>query len=333
MTVEEYLAQWLAAHALEVKPKTHEDYRMLMASYVLPHIGRLQLQSLRPSTISALYQTLLTRGGRNGRPLSTRTVGYVHAVLRKALNDAVRTDQILASNPAERAKRPKATQAQPIHDLWDAAQLRQFLEAVSTHRLYPFFRLAAFSGARRGELLHLRWADLHLDADPHVRILGSATMVAGHRIEGSTKSGRTRMVGVDEGTAQVMREHAERQSKERERAGASWHESGHVFRMEAGTPLFPDVAGELMRRTIRNYSKAHPDSPLPPMRLHDLRHIHATLLLKAGVPVHVVAARLGHVDPAITLRVYAHVLRDQASAVAQIFASTVEIPGPEDPTC
>lgn len=63
------------------------------------------------------------------------------------------------------------------------------------------------------------------------------------------------------------------------------------------------------------------------MRLHDLRHTHATLLLKAGVPVHVVAARLGHVDPAITLRVYAHVLRDQASQVAQVFASVLDQPG------
>jgi integrase len=69
------------------------------------------------------------------------------------------------------------------------------------------------------------------------------------------------------------------------------------------------------------------------MRLHDLRHIHATLLLKAGVPVHVVAARLGHADPAITLRVYAHVLRDQASEVVQVFASAVEEPAPEDPWC
>ncbi len=88
-----------------------------------------------------------------------------------------------------------------------------------------------------------------------------------------------------------------------------------------------------MRRTIRALNRAHPETPLPHMRLHDLRHIHATLLLKAGVPVHVVAARLGHADPAITLRVYAHVLRDQASEVAQVFASAVEEPDPEDPSC
>jgi integrase len=334
ITVDEYLTQWLNAHALELKPKTHEDYRSLIAVYVEPRIGRMQLQSVRPSTLSGLYQTLLTEGGRNGRPLSNRTVGYVHAVLRKAFNDAVRTDQILATNPAERAKRPRPMPAEPLHDLWDAVQLRRYLDAVSAHRLYAFFRLAAFTGARRGELLHLGWEDLRLDEpDLHIRIRGSVTMVAGHRVERTSKSGRMRTVGLDTGTVRVLREHAQRQAKEQERAGHSWHESGHVFRMEAGTPLFPDIAGELMRRTIRALNSAHPETPLPHMRLHDLRHIHATLLLKAGVPVHVVAARLGHADPAITLRVYAHVLRDQASEVPQVFASAVEEPAPEDLWC
>jgi integrase len=88
--------------------------------------------------------------------------------------------------------------------------------------------------------------------------------------------------------------------------------------MEIGSPLFPDVAGSLMRRTVEAINAGQDKLVLPPMRLHDLRHLHATLLLKAGVPVHVVAARLGHADPAITLRVYAHVLRDQAVEVAQI---------------
>ena len=130
-----------------------------------------------------------------------------------------------------------------------------------------------------------------------------------------------------------MREHAERQATERKRAGHSWHESGHVFRMQAGTPLFPDIAGEPSAGRSGAPNSAHPETPLPHMRLHDLRHIHATLLLKPGVPVHVVAARLGHADLAITLRVYAQVLRDQASEAAQVFASAVEEGYPEDPWC
>jgi integrase len=99
------------------------------------------------------------------------------------------------------------------------------------------------------------------------------------------------------GTVAALREHAARQAKERERACGSWVEGGHIFRMEIGSPLFPDVAGSLMRRTVEAMNAGHAKPVLPPMRLHDLRHVHATLLLKAGVPVHVVAARLGHADP------------------------------------
>lgn len=327
ITVETYLREWLAGHALEVKPKTHEDYRSLIAAYVVPRIGRMRLQSVRPSTLSGLYQALLTGGGRYGQPLSPRTVGYVHSVLRKAFNDAVRTDQILAINPAERAKRPKAPAIEQVRDVWDAAQLRTFLDAVSTHRLFPFFRLAAYTGARRGELLHLRWEDVQLDGDdPHIRIRGSMTMVAGKRVEGTTKSGRVRTVGIDAGTVAVLRQHAERQAKEREIACGSWQEGGYVFRMEIGSPLFPEVAAALMRRTIATMNEGRSTPVLPLIRLHDLGHLHATLLLQAGIPVHVVAARLGHADPAITLRVYAHVLRDQAIEVAQIFASVVDHP-------
>jgi len=199
--------------------------------------------------------------------------------------------------------------------------------AVSTHRLYAFFRLAAYTGARRGELLHLRWDDVELDGGhPHIVVRGSVTMVEGRRVEGTTKTGRVRMVGIDAGTVAALREHAGRQAKERERACGSWVEGGHVFRMEIGSPLFPDVAGSLMRRTVEAINACQDKPVLPPMRLHDLRHVHATLLLKAGIPVHVVAARLGHADPAITLRVYAHVLRDQAVEVAQIFAAVVDQP-------
>ncbi len=328
LTVEQYLLRWLEAHALEVKPKTYEDYRSLLRSYVLPRIGRMPVQSVRPDTLSALYRTLLTEGGRGGRPLSPRTVGYVHAVLRKAFNDAVRLDQILTSNPAERAKRPRSQAVRQVDKVWDAAQLRTFLDAVSAHRLYPFLRLAAYTGARRGELLHLRWEDIELDGpDPHVRIRGSTTMVAGHRVDGTTKTGRVRRIGIDPGTVAVLREHAERQGKERERACGSWREGDLVFRMEIGAPLVADAAGSLMRQTIRTLNATTQGPVLPMIRFHDLRHTHATLLLKAGVPVHVVAARLGHADPALTLRVYAHVLQDQAVEVAGIFAAAVEAAG------
>ncbi len=129
-------------------------------------------------------------------------------------------------------------------------------------------------------------------------------------------------MSIDPGTVAVLIEHRLRQEAERALAGTSWVGGDHVFRRELGEPLFPDTPTALMAKLQRqhNTTAVKAGTPaLPVIRLHDLRHLHATLLLKAGVPVHVVAARLGHADPAITLRVYAHVLDDQASGAETTF--------------
>ena len=91
-----------------------------------------------------------------------------------------------------------------------------------------------------------------------------------------------------------------------------------------GDPLYPDTVSALMTKLIDRHNQSGPAMPLPHARLHDLRHLHATTLLLAGVPVHVVAARLGHADPAVTLRVYSHVLREHATGVGDLFAQAVK---------
>ncbi|MFG1820376.1 tyrosine-type recombinase/integrase [Kribbella sp. NPDC049174] len=327
VTLAEYLGDWLDAHALEVKPRTLAGYRYLVRQYVVPRIGNLRLQAIRPTTLSGLYRDLLAGGGRNGTALSRRTVDYVHAVLRKALNDAVRSEQLLSSNPAERAKRPRREHRGPV-DIWTADELRRFLDLMSEHRLFAFYRLAAYSGARRGELLNLRWPDVDWKA-PALRIRGSVGMVDGARVEGTTKGGRERVVSLDAGTVDVLRAHRRRQLEDLRIAGESWVDTGHVFTTGFGQPIYPDTVSQLMAKTIRAYNEptddeGAPEVPLPHARLHDLRHVHATLLLVAGVPVHVVADRLGHADPSITLRVYAHVIRRHAAGIADVFAAAAD---------
>jgi integrase len=150
--------------------------------------------------------------------------------------------------------------------------------------------------------------------------------VRGRRVEGTTKGGRSRVVSIDSETVAVLREHRRRQAEERLVAGSAWTDSGLVFVNRWGEPLYPDTVTALMTKLINNYNAAicPPARPLPHARLHDLRHLHATTLLLAGVPVHVVAARLGHADPAVTLRVYSHVLREHAVGVGEIFANAVQ---------
>jgi len=160
---------------------------------------------------------------------------------------------------------------------------------------------------------------------------GSTAVVRGQRVEGTTKGGRSRVVSMDRETVTIMREHRRRQAEERLAAGSAWTGSGGlVFTTKWGEPLYPDTVTALMKKLISQYNKkvATPAQALPHARLHDLRHLHATTLLLAGVPVHVVAARLGHADPAVTLRIYSHVLREHASGMFHpAVKATVSKPG------
>lgn len=322
ISVAEYLTEWIEGHAIEIKPHTLKGYKDMIRLYITPRIGTVRLQALRPSAITKLYRDLLLSGGRKGGPLAANTIKHVHTVLRKALTDAVLVDELIPNNPAERAKLPRTQVTEPGM-VWTPAQLRAFLDTARDHRLFAFFHLAAYTGARRGELLNLRWTDIDWDK-PQIHITGSAAVIDRQRVEGTTKSGRSRVVSLDSGTVRVLKAHRARQDEERLKLGESWKGGGaYVFTTGWGDPLFPDTPSSLMPKLIEAHNKQNPKAQLPHARLHDLRHIHATTLLLAGVPVHVVAARLGHADPAITLRVYAHVIHEQAATAADVFAKAV----------
>ena len=245
----------------------------------------------------------------------------MHAVLRKAFNDAMLSEQIIETNPVLRAKRPHTTRAE-VDPMWGPAELARFLEHAKSHRLFAFFHLAAFTGARRGELLNLAWSDVDLAARSIV-ITGSASVVEGRRIVGTTKGGRRRTVSIDALTVRELKAHRARQAQERLVIESDWPDSDLVFRTAFGEPVFPDTPSQLLPKLVDQYNAKHPSSLLPRIRLHDLRHVHATTLLLAGEPVHVVAARLGHADPSITLRVYAHVIQELTPAVADTFARAI----------
>ncbi len=165
ISVAAYLDDWLEAHAVEVKPKTLQDYRHLINRHVRPYIGDLRLQAITPgsASLSSTASWPRTAAG-TARACPRAPSSHVHAVLRKAFRDAVVVDQILPSNPVERAKRPRKTRSEP-GGVWTPAQLRAFLNTARQHRLFAFYRLAAYTGARRGELLNLRWRDIDLDLE------------------------------------------------------------------------------------------------------------------------------------------------------------------------
>lgn len=309
-----YLDEWLERRRTLLRPSTHASYRQLIRCYLTPRIGERRLGDLDRRVLELLYADLLGSGGRGGGPLAPKTVRYCHAVLRRALEDAV-LDGVLVDNPARQARPPRHDPADDELDddlqVWTAEQAASFLAHVDDHPWRALWHLALGTGARRGELLGLRWQDVDLDAG-EVGIRRALSVVDGTPRLLGTKTSRSRRVSIPGSITDALARH--RDVQDRLRAGPTWCEDrwGLVFTDGRGGSIDPMQVTLAFRRLVRA-------APVPVIRLHDLRHTHATLLLDTGVPIKVVSERLGHTTIAMTMDVYGHVLpaRD-ADAAARL---------------
>jgi integrase len=252
------------------------------------------------------------------RPLAPSTVHYAGSILKLALNYAVDVDGLLATNPVNKVATPKGASVTP--DLWNKEELNRFLKASSGHRLGFYFRLSAFTGARRGELCALRWSDF----DGSLLTISKSRVKAGNEVLelNSTKGGTNgrRTVKVDTDTMELLKAHRKRQIQERMAIGEGWTDTGYVFVREDGLPIDVHTPTHLFRKLSKQ-------AGLAPIRLHDLRHLHATELLRLGIPLHVVAHRLGHRDAMVTATIYAHVTDEQIETASETFALAMNANG------
>lgn len=309
-TLREFLVgSWMPAIRARVRPSSHDSYRRLIEQHILPSLGDVALAELTPEVLNAFYAELLLAGRKDGTGgLSTRTVLYAHTLLRKALKDGVRWGR-LPENVADRADPPRSRS--PEFATWSASELEGFLGRVRSDRLYACWRLAAMTGLRRGEVLALRWEDVDLDGG-RIAVRQTLQAIAGDLAFGPPKSGRARAVLLDAETVEALKAHRKRQVQER-LAAPSW-ETTLVFCSEEGEPIHPDRFSAAFRRVIKR-------ARLPLIRLHDLRHTHATLALSAGVHPKVVAERLGHATVNVTLNTYSHVLPTLQEEAAERIAA------------
>lgn len=309
-TVATFIRQWLASIRASVRPSTLAGYKMLVEAHILPALGATPVQRLTASQLNAFYADLLENGRRDGKgPLSARTVRYCHATIHKALADGVRMG-LVARNVAEQATPPAPSPRQEPRT-WSAEELKRFLESVQEDRLYAAYVLASTTGLRRGELLGLPWRNVDLNA---ARIAVTQTLIpVNYRIIHSTpKTAKgKRSVALDPFTVNVLVAHRVRQIEERLALSLGKPaEEALVFTTLDGSPLHP---GQFSGRFDRLVKAAG----VPRIRLHDLRHTHATLALQAGIHPKVVSERLGHSNIAITLDTYSHAipaLEEEAAA-------------------
>ena len=315
MRLSEWLIDhWLPVHKTRVKKTTYRAYRSAIEHHINPALGGVALGKLTGQMLNQLYQQLLANGRRKEEGgLAPATVHGVHVVLRKALADAEDAG-LIPRNPATKAKPPRPqTQGGELR-YWTPPELRDFLELCDGHRLDAAFHLLAMTGARRGEIAGLRWADVDLDG-ARITIRQSLNTVDAEVYVSSPKSGRGRTVDLDQSTVEKLREHRNRQLLEKAETWG-WEDTGYVFVKKDGSLLDPNTLTRAFRWIVGH-------SDLPRIRLHDLRHTHASIAVKAGVPIGVVSERLGHASPEFTLHRYAHVMPGMQREAADMIAREV----------
>jgi integrase len=303
VTVAQFLDEWFTATSATRRASTNATYRSVISAHLVPNIGEMRLQALMPATLNALYSTLLSTGK------SGATVRYVHAVMRKALGDAQRWNMV-ARNAADAADPPRVARRQIT--TWSAREVRSFLAHVAPDRLCAAYVLSATTGMRRGEVLGLRWRDVDLDAG-RVSIAQTLVSIAGaaYMSEPKTTRGR-RMIALDATTTNALTRHRAAQMFERATAGR-YVDHDLVFVQEDGSPLSPAAFSDAFWHHVKA-------AKLPRIRLHDLRHTHATLALAAGVHPKVVSERLGHASVAFTLDTYSHAIPSMQETAAELVA-------------
>ena len=300
MTLAEYLEYWLEHYAkTNVAAKTLEGYAEFIRLYIVPQLGKHPLAKLQTAHIQAYYTYAQQQGRRRiVGGLSARSVLHQHRVLREALNQAVKW-QFISKNPADAVVPPRAERTEM--KVLDEAQMARLLAAAEGTRFYLPILLAVTTGLRRGEILGLRWEDINLSTGMlSVRqALGQTRQGLQFKPPKTTKSRRG--VSLPALVVEALRRHQEQQQQEKALMGPAYEDRDLVIAAPDGQPGTPNAL-------TKGFGALLVRKQLPRVRFHDLRHSHATQLLRHNIHPKVVSERLGHSTVNLTLDTYSHVL-------------------------
>jgi len=302
-----FLERWLSDYVkLNLTPRSCERYESIVKNHLIPSLGSTLLTQLRPEHLQKLYKTKQNEG------LSARSVRYQHVILHKALQTAMKWG-LVSRNVADGVDVPKARRSEM--QTWDEDDIARFLKAAESTPYYALFYTALFTGARRGELLALRWSDVDLLFNPQVSVSRSLHQLKDNSFvytEPKTAKSR-RTIALSPSVIPILSDH-----KEKMRAILPLKEDSLVFCTHEGTPLRPNSVS-------RAWTMLAARCGVKVIRFHDARHTHASLMLKQGIHPKIVQERLGHSGIAITLDTYSHVAPGLQEAAAAQFDKLIPV--------
>jgi len=303
LTVAQYLDQWMAAAGPHLGVGSAALYEDLLRLHVVPVLGPLRLQALRPLHIVRWHAE------RGERGVPRRRLQMAHRVLQKALGDAVKW-RLLTANPAIDVEPPRPKRLE--RKIWTEQQASRFLQTILQREWAwdPFWAFLIGSGCRRGEALGLRWTDIDWQRGS-VNIVRAVTRVRNRPVVGDVKTtcGR-RTIILPLFALGALEIQQQRQATRRLSAGAAWIGEDYVFTTGTGSHPYPAHLHRALRAACR-------DARVPVIHIHGLRHVHATLAVRAGADLKSLQRRLGHASLTMTLGLYAHALASGDAATAQ----------------
>jgi integrase len=304
ITVAQYLARWLETYGKQnLAPATYRSYHVGIYKHIIPVIGQIPLIKLQPIHIQDLYSQDLVEGRKDnkkttGKGLSPTTVLYHHRILHKALNQAVNL-QLLNRNPADYIDRPKRIKKEIV--ILAEQEIKLLLNTLSGSYLYLPVFLAVYTGMRMGEILGLTWPDVDLNRGVIQVRQNLYQRTPGEPLFKQPKTpGSKRNIDISPLVVKTLREHKKSQLKERLAWGEGYKNYDLVCSLQNGDTINPPTLSSRFRVMAQRLGLF--------ITFHGLRHVHASLLLKAGIPAKVVSDRLGHSQINITLDLYSHVM-------------------------
>jgi integrase len=306
LTVTSYLSTWMADKKTRgMRPSTAKTYQGHIDNYIVPAIGSRRLKDVRPDDIDRVLRRVTA---------SAATVQRVHSTMRSAFATAKKR-RLISFNPATDVELPTVSRAKVRP--WEPAELGKFLDYAAKDVLFgSIFEVIAATGLRRGEAAGLRWTDVDIEGgkliirQQIVSLPGKdhdpCPYCGGQHLcalfgKPKTASGEERVVDLDSTTIGVLMAHRLSQDAARVAWGDAYSDHGLVFAREDGTPIPPQTITKVFNGLVLALK-------LRKIRLHDLRHGQASLMLAAGVPMAVVSKRLGHSTISLTSDTYSHLL-------------------------